>query len=158
MYYSEMKQAVKLLANEWNLGKKECGATGNICAWIYLFTVLEESEKIVTCKDGRKLIGFSGYSKDNSKKHLLKKKFYTIMKNKLYKSKDIKDFACDTALEEIYRDNKYIYYLPCIKSTYIKVIYAPNNYQEGLKVSLEERRIKINDLDRFNIEYIKQEI
>lgn len=35
MYYSEMKQAVKLLANEWNLGKKECGATGNICAWIY---------------------------------------------------------------------------------------------------------------------------
>lgn len=73
-------------------------------------------------------------------------------------SKDIKDFACDTALEEIYRDDKYIYYLPCIKSTYIKVIYAPNNYQEWLKVSLEERRIKINDLDRFNIEYIKQEI
>ncbi len=91
MYYSEMKQAVKLLANEWNLGKKECGATGNICAWIYLFTVLEESEKIVTYKNGRKLVGFSGYSKDNSKKHLLKKKFYAIIKNKLYKSKDIKD-------------------------------------------------------------------
>lgn len=34
MYYSEMKQAVTLLANKWNLGKKECGATGNICAWI----------------------------------------------------------------------------------------------------------------------------
>ena len=67
MYYSEMKQAEKLLANEWNLGKKECDATGNIYAWIYLFTVLEESEKIVTCKDGRKLIEFSGYSKDNSK-------------------------------------------------------------------------------------------
>lgn len=102
MYYSEMKQAVKLLANEWNLGKKECGATGNICAWIYLFTVLEESEKIVTCKDGRKLIGFSGYSKDNSRKHLLKKKFYTIMKNKLYKSKDIKDLDALKVYENNY--------------------------------------------------------
>ena len=73
-------------------------------------------------------------------------------------SKDIKDFSCDTALEEIYRDDKYIYSLPCIKSTYIKVIYAPNRYQEGLKSSLEYGRIKINDLDRFNIEYIKEEI
>lgn len=98
MYYSEMKQAVKLLANEWNLGKKECGATGNICAWIYLFTILEESEKIVTYKDGKKLIGFSGYSKTNSKKHLLKKKFYTSVKNILYKSKYIKDL---NALKEI---------------------------------------------------------
>lgn len=91
MYYSEMKQAVKLLENEWNLGKKECGATGNICAWIYLFAILEESERIVTYKDGRKLVGFVGYSKNNSKKHLLKKRFYTIIKNKLYKNKNIKD-------------------------------------------------------------------
>ena len=102
MYYSEMKQAVKLLANEWNLGKKECGATGNICAWIYLFTVLEESEKIVTYKNGRKLVGFSGYSKDNSKKHLLKKKFYAIIKNKLYKSKDIKDLDALKTYENNY--------------------------------------------------------
>lgn len=105
MYYSEMKQAVELLANEWNLGKKECSATGNICAWIYLFTILEESEKIVTCKDGRKLIGFSGYSKDNSKKHLLKKKFYTILKNKLYKSKKIKDI---NALKEYEKNYDYL--------------------------------------------------
>lgn len=73
-------------------------------------------------------------------------------------SKSNKDFSCDQALEEIYRDDKYIYYLPCIKSNYIKVIYAPNNYQEGLKVSLKEGRIKISDLDRFNIEYIKKEL
>ena len=102
MYYSEMKQAVKLLANEWNLGKKECGATGNICAWIYLFTVLEESDRIVTYKEKRKLVGFSGYSKDNSKKHLLKKKFYTIIKNKLYKSKDIKDLDALKTYENNY--------------------------------------------------------
>ena len=104
MYYLEMKQAVNLLTNEWNLGKKECGATGNICAWIYLFSVLEESEKIVTYSDGRKLVGFSGYSKNNSKKHLLKKKFYAVIKNKLYKSKDIKDL---NALKEY--ENNYDY-------------------------------------------------
>lgn len=55
MDYSEMKQAVKLLSNEWNLGKKECGATGDICAWIYLFSILEESEKAFVYE--KKLLG-----------------------------------------------------------------------------------------------------
>ena len=104
MRYFEMKQAVELLANEWNLGKKECGATGDICAWIYLFSVLEESEKIVTYKDGRRLVGFAGYSKNNSKKHLSKKKIYRFIKNELYKSKDIKDL---NALKEY--ENNYDY-------------------------------------------------
>lgn len=104
MHYSEMKQAVKLLANEWNLGKRECGATSDICAWIYLFAVLEESERIVTYKDGRKLVGFAGYSKNNSKRHSLNKKIYRIIKNKLYKSKDIKDL---NALNEY--ENNYDY-------------------------------------------------
>lgn len=102
MNYSEMKQAVKLLANEWNLGKKESGASNNICAWIYLFTILEESEKIISYKDEKKLIGFCGYSKNNSKKHLLKKKFYTMIKNKLYKSKNIKDLSALKQYESNY--------------------------------------------------------
>ena len=45
MKYNEMKQAVNLLAEEWNLGKRESEAEGNICAWIYLFDVLQESKK-----------------------------------------------------------------------------------------------------------------
>ena len=60
MKYNEMKQAVKLLSKEWNLGKKEAGADNDICAWIYLFDVLQESEKIIKYKDGSKLIGFCG--------------------------------------------------------------------------------------------------
>ena len=71
-------------------------------------------------------------------------------------SKSNKNFACDTASEEIYKDDEYIYYLPCQKSQYIKVIYAPNEYQEGLKSSLEDGKIKISDLDEFNIEYTKK--
>ena len=51
MKYNEMKQAVKLLSKEWNLGKKEAGADNDICAWIYLFDVLQESERIIKYKD-----------------------------------------------------------------------------------------------------------
>ena len=138
MYYSEMKQAVKLLANEWNLGKKEAGATGNICAWIYLFTILEESEKIVTYKDGRKLVGFCGYSRNNSKKHLFKKKFYTIVKNKLYKNKNIKDLH---ALKQY--ENNYDY-LPKELENYfdgeVSILLVDKNYRGksiGKKLLLE---------------------
>ncbi len=42
MKQNEMKQAVKLLSKEWNLGKKEAGVDNDICAWIYLFDVLQE--------------------------------------------------------------------------------------------------------------------
>lgn len=69
-----------------------------------------------------------------------------------------KDFECNDIEEEIYRDNNYIYYLPCEKSQYIKVVYPPNEYAENLKSSLDEGRIKVSDLDRFNIEYIRKEI
>ena len=80
MKYNEMKQAVNLLANEWDLGKKEAGAEGNICAWIYLMDLLEESEQIVTYKSGNKLIGFCGYSKQSSHKKIIKKKGFLMIK------------------------------------------------------------------------------
>lgn len=127
MHYFEMKQAVKLLANEWNLGKKDCGATGDVCAWIYLFSVLEESERIVTYKDGRKLIGFAGYSKNNSKKLLLKKKIYKNLKNKLYKSKDIKDL---NALKEY--ENNYDYLPQELKDYFdgeVSILIVDKNYR-----------------------------
>lgn len=55
MNYNEMKQAVKLLSKEWNLGKKEAEANNDICAWIYLLGILQESEKIIKYKDGKSL-------------------------------------------------------------------------------------------------------
>lgn len=128
MNYFEMKQAVKLLANEWNLGKRECGATGDICAWIYLFSVLEESEKIVTYKDGKKLVGFSGYSKNNSQNHLLKKKVYRSIKNKLYESKDIKDLNALKEYEKNYN------YLPDDLENYfdgeVSILIVDKNYRD----------------------------
>lgn len=104
MKYKDMKQAVKLLDKEWNLGKMQAETTSDICAWIYLMQVLEETEQFVYYRENGKLLGFAGYSKINSKKHRLKKKFYTFVKNRLYKSKKIKNLE---ALHEY--ENNYDY-------------------------------------------------
>ena len=57
MTIKDMKQAVRLLDEEWNLGKKEAGTTSNICAWIYLMEILEETEQVVYYKEKGKLFG-----------------------------------------------------------------------------------------------------
>ncbi len=131
MNYSEMKQAVKLLSKEWNLGKKESGATNDICAWIYLIDILEESERIVKYKDKNKLIGFCGYSKDGSKKHLIRKVFYRIIKNKLFKSKNIKNVDALKA----YYDN-YDYTSEKLKNCFdgeVSILIVDKNYR-GRKI------------------------
>lgn len=106
MTIKDMKQAVKLLENEWDLGEKESGASRHLCAWIYLMEILEETEQFVYYRENGKLLGFAGYSNNKSKKHILKKKFYLFIKKQLYKSKEIKDIK---ALHE-YEDN--YYYVP----------------------------------------------
>ncbi len=138
MYYSDMKQAVKLLHSEWDLGKRECGAKDDICAWIYLFDVLEESEKIIIYRDGKKLVGFCGYSKNNSKKYLIKKKIYHFIKTKLYKSKKIKDLESLKKYEANYN------YLPKELEDYfdgeVSILIVDKNYRGkhiGKKLLLE---------------------
>lgn len=106
MKIKDIKQAVSLLENEWDLGKKESGASRHLCARIYLMQILEETEQFVYYRENGKLLGFAGYSKECSKKHLLKKKIYTFIKKQLYKSKEIKYLE---ALKE-YEDN--YYYVP----------------------------------------------
>ena len=86
MTIKDMKYAVKLLENEWYLGSKESGASRHLCAWIYLMEILEESEQLVYYRENGKLLGFAGYSKNNSKRHLFKKRFYKFIKKQLYKS------------------------------------------------------------------------
>ncbi len=65
------------------------------------------------------------------------------------------DFVCATALEEFYKDDTYTYYFSCAKSNYVKVIYD-NGTMEKVTVALNAGRIKITDLDRFNIKYYKE--
>lgn len=91
MKLSEMKQIVNMLYNEWDLGKKESKAKGKICAWIYLFEVLEETEKVVLEKENDKVIGICGYAKWNSKKYILRKNFFKLLKIICINSPLIKD-------------------------------------------------------------------
>lgn len=75
MKIKDMKQAVELFINEWDLGEKESGASRKLCAWIYLMEILEETEQFVYYRENGKMLGFAGYSNENSRKHLIKKKF-----------------------------------------------------------------------------------
>ena len=72
------------------------------------------------------------------------------------KTKEIKGFACDSALEGFYADDDYTYYWSCIKNDYMVVKYN-SGYEETISVALKNGAIKISDLDRFNISYIKEE-
>ncbi len=87
----EMKQAVDMLYDEWDLGKTSSRSKGKVCAWIYLFTILEETEKMVIEKEDGKVIGICGYAKWNSKKHIVRKKFFHILKLILIWSPLVKD-------------------------------------------------------------------
>ena len=85
------KQIVDMLYNEWDLGKKSSKAKGKICAWIYWFEILNEAEQIIIEKENDNIIGVCGYSKWNSKKHFIRKKYYGILKDILINSPLIKN-------------------------------------------------------------------
>ena len=102
MNIKDMKQATDLLQKEWNLGKRESEATRNICAWIYLMEILEETEEMFLYKEDGKLIGFAGYSNIHSKKHYLKKKCFSIIKDFLCHSRKIKNKEGFRAYRENY--------------------------------------------------------
>lgn len=69
-------------------------------------------------------------------------------------TKNNSDISCSNE-EEFYKDETYIYYLPCT-SKYISVIY--NEEKFDIKTALTNKIIKLTDLDKYNIKYIKKEI
>jgi len=71
-------------------------------------------------------------------------------------TKEIKNFACAEVLEEFYEDDNYTYYYNCMKGKYIIVKYE-SGYEETVKNALKYQSITINDLDNYNISYIKYE-
>ena len=70
-------------------------------------------------------------------------------------TKDIKNFSCPEVLEEFYKDDSYTYYYNCAKSKYVIVKYE-SGFEETVKNALKYNSVTINDLDNFNIDYIKQ--
>ena len=70
-------------------------------------------------------------------------------------TKEIKDFACDSALEQFYEDDMYKYSWSCIKNDYMVVKYE-SGFEETISDALKYGTITISDLDRYNIDYIKE--
>ncbi len=66
-------------------------------------------------------------------------------------------FSCAEALQSFYSDDKYTYYWNCMKNNYMIVRYE-GGYEETIKEALENGTIKISDLDKYNINYIKYEM
>lgn len=71
-------------------------------------------------------------------------------------TKDIKDFVCAEALEEFYSDENYAYYWECIKDKYMIVRYK-SGFEETVSSALKNGTIDISDLDRYGIDYIKDD-
>ena len=91
-----------MLMEEWNLGALESGAPYELCAFIYLLEIIEETEKFVYYRENGKLLGFAGYSKNGSRKYAFRKKSAKFIRKCLYKSKTIKDKQALVNYDETY--------------------------------------------------------
>ena len=65
--------------------------------------------------------------------------------------------ACAEALEEIYRDDEYIYYLPCVKSNNITIVMKDGN-EYPIRIALENNLVTINELIARGLGVFKEEI
>lgn len=92
---------------------------------------------------------FMTYKIPNENTKLIIKEIKDLTKNML-------SFSCAEALDKFYEDDHYEYFYDCLKSKYIVVIYEDNS-EETVKEALKQGHIKISDLDKYNIDYIKYE-
>lgn len=73
------------------------------------------------------------------------------------KTQEQTELSCNDVLEKFYTDANYSYYWNCGKDNYVVV-----RYKDGKEItvsdSLKNNTITISDLDRFNINYIKEKI
>lgn len=85
--------------------RKSSGASSKFCAWFYLIQILKKTEKLVYYRKNGKLIGIAGYSKNNSKKYILRKKLCGLIIKRMYRSHKIKNLK---AFMEYQHDYDYV--------------------------------------------------
>jgi hypothetical protein len=85
------KECINLLDKEWQLGKTQSQAKGNICAWIYMFEILKYSDKLLVYMENDKLLGFVGYLNYKKPKKKIRKILYSFIKSLMFLSPKIKD-------------------------------------------------------------------
>lgn len=127
MKFKQHKQIVDILYKEWDLGKTASKAKGKTCAWIYWFEILSEAEELVTEKIDDTIVGVCGYTKWNSKKHIIRKKIYGLLKWLLIHSPFVKD------KKAIYKYDADYDYLPKELENYfdgeIKILIVDKKYR-----------------------------
>jgi len=72
-----------------------------------------------------------------------------------YKIED-KTETCDDALELIYSDDKYNYYLPCMKSENISLVWD-DGVVDSLSHALEFQKVDIDSLESHGLDIVKNE-
>lgn len=65
--------------------------------------------------------------------------------------------VCAAVVEKFYSDDKYEYSFPCSRSDYLFVVYSDGT-EENIVDALNNKKIKIEDLDNNGIDYYKEEI
>jgi len=71
------------------------------------------------------------------------------------KTKNNLNFTCAEALQSFYEDDMYKYFWDCMKNKYMVVQYE-SGFEETVSDALKYGTITIDDLDKFNIDYIKE--
>lgn len=105
MKLKDIKQAVRMLSDEWDLGRGVCNGRGDRYAMIYIMDVLSCSDRLVTCHVGDELIGFAGYQKFGSIGHNVSKGIYWMAKNVIKLTLGRKKIK---ALREYYNNYNYV--------------------------------------------------
>ena len=77
--------------------------------------------------------------------------------NKIVDYKIVDDTtSCEEELEEIYKDNKSTYYLPCVKSANIKLVWD-NGETDLLKNAINNGKVTIESLKEHGLEIYEYE-
>lgn len=87
---SDYKACVHMLVDEWNLGKRQAGAKGNVCGWIYFFKIVACSKVLYVFEENKKILGFIGIE-SYGQKPTLRMKVFHILANLLYYHPSIKN-------------------------------------------------------------------
>ena len=72
------------------------------------------------------------------------------------KTLNMPNYSCAEALEEFYSDDTYSYFYSCMKGNYVTVKYE-SGFEESVAQALKYKTITIDDLDEYNIKYIKHQ-
>jgi Acetyltransferase (GNAT) family. len=138
---SYYKNCVKLLNKEWQLGRKQSHATGDICAWIYLFEILRYSDKLLVYIQNDEILGFVGYLNYKKPKKKIRKTIYSTIYHLLFFNPKIKDRK---ALKNYYET--YSYTPQKLESTFdgeLSIIIVNNeNRSKGIGTKLFDEIIK----------------